>query len=122
MIVEERIYDLRPNGVAEFQRHFEREGMAIQRPILGRLIGYFYTEIGPLNQVVHLWGYEDMEDRERRRAVLIANPVWREYVSTNIQPLLVRMQNKILVPMSFSPPLPPLWQADGSSPDHDGAR
>ncbi|MFT4066977.1 NIPSNAP family protein [Paraburkholderia sp.] len=111
MIVEERIYDLRPNSAAEFARHFEREGIAIQRPILGRLVGYFYTEIGPLNQVVHLWAYEDLEDRAKRRAVLAANPVWRDYVKQNIQPLLVRMQNKILVPMSFSPPLPPLWQA-----------
>jgi NIPSNAP len=115
MIVEERIYDLRPNGAAEFALHFEREGIAIQRPILGRLIGYFYTEIGPLNQVVHLWGYEDLEDRAQRRAILIANPLWQEYVRNNIQPLLVRMQNKILQPMSFSPPLPPLWQADESS-------
>ena len=115
MIVEERIYDLHPNSAGKFAAHFEREGIAIQRPILGRLIGYFTTEIGPLNQVVHLWGYEDMEDRARRRAILIANPVWQEYVAKNIQPLLVRMQNKILVPMPFSPPLPPLWQeGDGT--------
>ncbi|HVZ02087.1 MAG TPA: NIPSNAP family protein [Dongiaceae bacterium] len=110
MIVEERIYDLRPNGVAEFAAHFEREGIAIQRPILGRLVGYFSTEIGPLNQVVHLWGYEDLADRARRRAILIADPRWQEYVRVNIQPLLVKMQNKILIPMSFSPPLPPLWK------------
>ena len=116
MIVEERIYDLRPGAVSEFARHFEREGIAIQRPILGRLIGYFYTEIGPLNQIVHLWGYDDLEDRHRRRAILIANPVWQEYVRKNIEPLLVRLQNKILVPMSFSPPLPPLWPAgDGEA-------
>jgi hypothetical protein len=112
MIVEERTYDLRPNGAREFAQHFEREGIAIQRPVLGRLIGYFYTEIGPLNQVVHLWGYEDLEDRARRRAILLAMPEWQTFVRDNIQPLLVRMQNKILLPMSFSPPLPPLWQAE----------
>lgn len=110
MIVEERIYDLRPGTVREFTEHFEREGIAIQRPVLGRLIGHFSTEFGPLSQIVHLWGYESYEDRARRRAILAGIPRWREYVRNNIEPLLVRMENKVLIPMSFSPPLPPLWQ------------
>ena len=37
-------------------------------PILGRLIGYFQTEIGDLNHVVHLWAYDSLEDRAARRA------------------------------------------------------
>ena len=110
MIVEERIYTLYPNKAAEYIAHYEREGIAIQRPILGRLIGYFSTEIGALNQIVHLWGYESFEERTRRRAVLAADPRWREYVRTNIQPLILRMENKILTPIPSSPPLPPLWQ------------
>jgi hypothetical protein len=38
MIVEQRTYDLYPGRVAEFTRLIETEGIAIQRPILGRLI------------------------------------------------------------------------------------
>lgn len=110
MIVEERIYTLHPNKAAEYLAHFEREGIAIQRPILGRLIGYFSTEVGSLNQIVHLWGYESFEERTRRRANLAADPRWREYIVKNIQPLIVRTENKILVPASYSPPLPPLWE------------
>jgi len=110
MIVEERIYTLHPGKTAEYLAHYEREGIAIQRPILGRLIGYFSTEIGPLNQIVHLWGYESFEERTRRRAILAADPRWGEYVRKNIQPLILRMENKILVPTRSSPPLPPLWQ------------
>lgn len=110
MIVEERIYTLYPNKAAEYIAHFEREGIAIQRPILGRLIGYFSTEVGSLNQIVHLWGYESFEDRLGRRANLAADPRWREYVTKNIQPLISRMENKILIPTPYSPPLPPLWQ------------
>src|SRR5436190_4217669 len=84
MIVEERIYTLYPNKAAVYIAHFEREGIAIQRPILGRLIGYFSTEVGALNQIVHLWGYESFEERTRRRANLAADPRWREYVVKNI--------------------------------------
>ena len=111
MIVEQRTYTLYPNKTAEYIAHFEREGIAIQRPILGRLIGYYSSEIGSLNQMIHLWGYESFEERTRRRANLAADPRWREYVAKNIQPLIYRMDNRILIPTSYSPPLPPLWQA-----------
>ena len=32
----------------------------LQQRILGNLIGYFTTEIGMLNQSVHLWGYTSL--------------------------------------------------------------
>lgn len=111
MIVEQRVYHLLPGGVAEYKRLIETEGIAIQRPILGRLIGYFSTEIGALNQIVHLWAYDSLEERQERRARLLSDPRWVGF-SAKLQPLMLRMENSILLPMSFSP-MPPLWQ--GSS-------
>lgn len=58
MIVEQRTYTLHPGALPELLDTYEREGMAVHRRILGNMIGYFYTEIGPLNQIVHLWGYD----------------------------------------------------------------
>ena len=102
MIVEERIYDLHPGKLAEYKRLVETEGIAIQRPILGRLIGYFHTEIGELNQIVHLWAYDDLEDRAARRAKLFADPRWQE-LARRLTPLCRRQHNKILLPFAFSP-------------------
>jgi len=102
MIVEERIYDLNNGCTADYVRLAEKEGIAIQRPILGNLAGYYTTEIGPLNQIVHLWAYEDLEDRARRRAKLMADPEWQKYIP-NLRPLVRQMQNKILLPLAFSP-------------------
>jgi hypothetical protein len=65
------------------------------------MIGYFASESGPLNQVIHLWGYRDAADRERRRASLLADPAWQAYVK-KIRPLIVRQKTKLLVPASFS--------------------
>lgn len=113
MIVEQRIYDLYPGRGAEYKRLIETEGIAIQRPMLGRLIGYFSSEIGTLNQIVHLWAYESLEDRAVRRARLLSDPQWLAF-SAKLQPLIVRMENRILLPMSFSP-MPPLWQGDEHS-------
>jgi len=102
MIVEERIYRIRTGRMARYMQLVRDEGLAIQQPILGHLIGYFTTEIGPLSQVVHLWAYADLEDRARRRQQLADNPSWQAFVpklSENIE----QAENRILLPTDFSP-------------------
>jgi hypothetical protein len=102
MIVEQRTYDIRPGQLAEYRRLVETEGILIQRPILGRLVGYFHTEIGDLNQVVHLWAYDSLEDRTARRAKLFADPRWLA-LSPKLAALCLHQSNKILLPFEFSP-------------------
>ncbi len=102
MIVEQRTYTLHPGKVPEYLRLYESEGMAIQTRILGRMVGYFTTEIGPLNQIIHMWGYEDLADRARRRAQMAADPGWKAYIP-KIQALIQTQETKILIPTSFSP-------------------
>ena len=102
MIVEERIYSLTIGAVPIYLNLYEAEGLAIQRPILGRLVGYFSTEIGALHQIVHLWAYKDFAERTERRARLVSDPRWTEYVK-KIRPLQISQENKILVPAQFSP-------------------
>lgn len=102
MILEERIYTCYCSKAQQYVQMYEAEGLAIQRPTLGHLVGYFTTEIGPLNQVVHLWAYENMEDRAARRAKLLADPAWKAYAA-KVQPLVLSQENKILKPANFSP-------------------
>jgi hypothetical protein len=78
------------------------EGLAIQQPILGNLIGYFVTEIGPLSHVVHLWGYDSLDDRSRRRGLLAANEDWQAF-TIRLSALIETMENRILLPVNFSP-------------------
>ena len=47
MIVEMREYTLHPGKVPEYLRLYEDEGLEIQREILGRMLGYYSTEVGP---------------------------------------------------------------------------
>ena len=102
MIVEERIYTLEVGKAPEYLRLYEQEGLAIQTPILGNLIGYFSSEIGELNLIVHMWGYESFEERTRRRAELMADAGWQAYVA-KVRPLVLRQENRILIPAPFSP-------------------
>jgi len=102
MIVEERCYTLRPGQVAGYLALYDAEGRAIQERILGHLIGFFHTDIGPLNQVVHLWGYDDFNERARRRAELWTDAGWLAFADKAL-PMIETMESKILIPAAFSP-------------------
>jgi hypothetical protein len=102
MIVEERIYTLYHGTVPDYLAAYEKEGFAIQKEHLGNLVGYFSTDIGPLNQIVHMWAYRDLADRNARRKKLQADPRWQTY-RKKVAPFIQHQENKILVPAPFSP-------------------
>ena len=103
MVVEERVYVLHTwVDLNEYLAIYEKEGLSVQIPILGGLLGYFSTEIGTMNQLVHLWGYADLEDRVRRRSTLAANEQWQGCLK-KIRPMIMTMENRIMYPTSFSP-------------------
>ena len=102
MIVDERSYYFYPGKHAEFLKLYETEGMAIQVPILERMVGYFTVEVGELNCVVHMWGYDDLGDMEGKRAKLMSDPKWLQYVP-KIRPLMLRQETRLLKPTAWSP-------------------
>jgi len=103
VIVEERIYVLHTwANMKEYLSIYETEGLVVQKPILGGFRGYFMTELGVQNQLVHLWAYSDLEDRRARRAKLAENAQWQACLA-KIRPMIMTMENRILIPASFSP-------------------
>jgi len=103
MIVEQRTYRLYPGRVPEYLRIYGEQGRVVQEPILGHMIGWFTgNDVGELNQIVHLWGYEDLADRARRRAELAASEDWQAVVR-QLQPLIREQVSVILQPAPWSP-------------------
>lgn len=102
MIVEQRIYTLKPGSLHEFLSVYQQEGLALQSEALGRLLGYFVSEVGDLNRVVQLWGFDSFEDRQARRAALSANPAWRAFLGKVVS-FVVEQENQLLTPAAFSP-------------------
>lgn len=100
MIVEERIYTLQPGTSATYVAAYEAEGMPIQKRILGRMVGYYTTEFGPLNQVIHMWAYETLAERAERRAALFQDQGWLDYLK-KVRPFIVSQESKLLLPARF---------------------
>src|SRR5690606_10914745 len=83
MIFELRTYTAKPGRAADFIKLYESEALPLQNKYLGGLVGFYVTELGPLNQIVHLWRYESLADREQRRAALEADPGWAVFRAHN---------------------------------------
>ena len=67
MLVEQRTYTFRPGQAGNLLEAYVDGICEMQIRILGNMVGYFTTDIGPLNQTVHLRGDDSLDERMRRR-------------------------------------------------------
>jgi len=94
MYVEECMYLLQVGKAPEYLRHYENEGMKVQLRHLPHLVGYYLTEVGMQNLVTHMWAYDDLNQREKCRAAMQADPQWQAYLP-KIRPLIVTQETRI---------------------------
>jgi hypothetical protein len=105
MIYELRTYTLRPGTLGAMIKASSTVSRDIRGDNYGKLEGYWSTEIGPLNQVMHMWSYSSFDERARLRAELAKNPRWSSEYTPLIHPLLVRQDIRLL--NAVRPPVAP---------------
>ena len=99
MIYEMRTYQIAPGSLSQV---LERFGEAYEhRKSYSELAAFWYTEVGPLNQIIHVWPYENAAEREKIRAEAVKGGNW----PPPIKEFLVTMESEIFVPCSFCPEL-----------------
>jgi len=104
MIVEKRTYTLKPGKASVYMEIYEKYGLEVQTRILGNMFGWFTPEIGELNQIVHMWGYNSIADRESRRKELDKAPEWTEFRKhLRSQEIVVKQETQILAPAPWCP-------------------
>jgi hypothetical protein len=104
LIIDHRTYTMHPLKLGKWLELYKACALPVQLRHLGNLLGFFQTEIGTLNQVVHLWGFDDLADRTRRRAAMAKDPDWAEFLRRNEElGALMHQESKIIVPTGFSP-------------------
>jgi hypothetical protein len=97
VIYEIRTYDIAPRSLPEVEKRF---GEAYEyRKKYSPLFAFWHTEIGPLNQIIHVWPYESVEERARIRAEAAKDPNWPPKTSEFIR----AMKSEIVVPFPFVP-------------------
>ena len=98
MIYEIRTYRVKVGSLPEVEKRF---GEAYEyRKKISPLAAFWHTEIGPLNEIIHVWPYENISERNRLRAEAVKAGNWPPKIAEFIE----TMQSEIVVPFAFLAP------------------
>ncbi|CAG8488827.1 7884_t:CDS:10 [Diversispora eburnea] len=99
-IYELRSYELKPGNLLEWETHWHR-GLECRRQFC-EPIGAWFSQLGALNYVHHMWQYPDLEKRKITREQAWQIDGWADTVYKTVR-LIRRMETEILTPLDYSP-------------------
>lgn len=97
MILEERCYTLAPGNIAAYWALYTPDIVEVMAPMRPHMLGYYVSDTGTLNQIVHLWRFDSYEQRSQKRDALAADPTWQAHLG-RIRKLCLKQETRILRP------------------------
>ena len=96
-IYELRTYDIIVGHMGDVQKLYQTLGYpALEKGgFTKNLISYFTGDIGAMNEIVHLWKFEDANDRAAFWRSVYADEGFMKFAG-QLRPHLTRQQNKLL--------------------------
>lgn len=94
-LIDHRIYTIKPRRMAQFLDVFDRLAMPVEIRHFGPPIGFYVSDTGMLNQVVHLWAFESLADLEARRDRRDQDPEWPAYIKASVD-LIDAQENRFI--------------------------
>lgn len=102
MLYDHRTYTCRAGTIRKALELYAAHGFTPQTRHLGQPVLYAITEVGDVNQYVHIWAYQDAADRAARRAAMLADPEWQTYLRMSAEAgYLIKQENKLLLTAPF---------------------
>jgi hypothetical protein len=104
-LYELRTYTLYVGKMAEATKLYQELGF----PALKKgghdkkLVGYFQADTGTINQLVHLWKFDDDADRRKHWAGVFANKDFVEGFASKFRPLVMTQEVKLLTAAPWGP-------------------
>ncbi len=85
MIYDVHRYSCRYGTLHQHLALYGELGRAAQERHLGTPVIFATGETGDLESYTHIWAYEDMADRQRRRAAMWADPDWKAFLKVSFE-------------------------------------
>ncbi len=105
MIYEFRTYTFPPGQAPRYLNAVRDIALGVRGNNYGQNHGYWATELGPLNQIWHLWSFASLDERARLRAELGKLERWQKEFIPTVQPLLQRQDIRLMNPaIDIRPP------------------
>ena len=102
-IYELRIYTLHVGKLRDAIEVYQKYGWPALQPRQNKLVGYFTSDVGALNQLTHLWKFDDDADRRAHWASVFANKDFVEGFAVKFRPLLASQEVKLLTAAPWGP-------------------
>lgn len=101
-IYDVRSYQLRPGSMYDWSNYWAR-GIRCRQSVRPDIpYGGFFSQLGQLHTIYHVWCYKDLADRKSCREGTWSEDEWNEVVSHTV-PLIRTMKTRILEPLPYSP-------------------
>lgn len=97
MIYEVRTYTLRPGTLAEFEERYARRLPLREKH--SKLGAFWHTEVGPLNQVIHVYPYDDLQQRTAVRTAMAQDTALQQIPGG--RDLIDAQEAEIMIPAPF---------------------
>lgn len=104
-VYELRTYTLQVGKMGEAVRLYQEFGYpALHRGGHDRkLVGYFQADTGTINQIVHLWKFDDDADRRVHWAAVFADKDFVDGFALKLRPLVVTQEVRLLTAAPWGP-------------------
>ena len=96
-LVDHRTYTIALRKMPEFLDVFNSLAMPILIETLGNPLGFYTSLVGPQNQFVHLWAYDNLADYERRCQARDSHPEFPAYLQASAHLITAQDTRLILV-------------------------
>ena len=104
-LYELRTYTVQVGKMADVVKVYSESGYPIMERCgaAKKLVGYFVADTGTINQLMHLWKFDDDADRRAHWAALYGNAEFTGEFAPKIRPLLVSQEVKLLNAAPWGP-------------------
>lgn len=101
-IYELRTYHVIVGKMSELVSLYSNEGWPVLAQHPSKLVSYFTGDVGALNQLIHLWKFDDDADRRAFWAAVYADPAFQTFAA-KIRPLIREQENKLMLSAPWGP-------------------
>ena len=101
-IYELRMYNVIVGKMSELVDLYKTEGWAALQKHPKKLVGYFTGDIGALNQLIHVWKFDDDADRRAFWAGVFGDAAFMAFAK-KIRPLMLSQENKLMMAAPWGP-------------------
>ncbi len=96
-----RTYDIAMGKTPEYMAAVREIALPVRETYGIKLAGWYYTDIGALNKVVHIWAYRDFAHFEEAREAFRTDERWVNDYVPRVKGIILRQENQIMRASDF---------------------